>query len=332
MNADHPDLDLQPGDTLGLFTIRSFIGQGAWGDVFLANHNPTGASVALKVLPPSLSSDVYAMESFEQEAGITCKLKHPHIVSGVGSGEDRGHNFLALRYIDGQLLEDVVERQGAIDERDAAYVIRQLADAVKYAWEEYGIIHRDINPANVIINSEGVPVLIDLGLAQIKEHPLSAVQQGLIEGTPNYMSPEQVITPGDIDFRTDIYALGATMYFLLTGRFPFGEYDEDDVLDLLRNNSLQLTDPRKYVPEITNGCVLLIEHMLARRPFRRHDTWDALITDLQHVEDALSNRIAPIPQEHSQLKREGFGSKRGRSITIMQRTPTGSIKKIKPGQ
>ena len=201
------------------------------------------------------------------------------------SGETDGHHFLALRYIDGEMLENVIERQGPVDEQDAAFVIRQLSEAMQYAWEHHQVIHRDINPANVIITTEGAPVLIDFGLAQIVDQPLTAVLEGLIEGTPNYMSPEQVMTPGDIDFRTDVYALGATMYYLLTGRFPFGEYDEDDVLDLLRNNSLQLTDPRKYVPEISNGCVLLIEHMLARRPFKRHNSWDALIADLQLVED-----------------------------------------------
>ena len=332
MSAEHPDRQLEPGDTIDDFEIKKLIGQGAMGDVFLAEHLPTQRIAALKILPPSLSTDIYSMESFTQEIMITCRLHHDHIVNGFASGVSDGHHYLALRYLDGEMLEAVVERQGAIDEKDAVYVIRQLAAAMKYAWETHQVIHRDINPANVMITSEGLPVLIDLGLAQIAGKPLTAVQQGMIEGTPNYMSPEQVVTPADVDFRADIYALGATLYYLLTTKIPFGEYNEDDILDLLVKNSLRLTDPRKYTPGITNGCVLLIEHMLARRPHKRHRAWDDLLADLQLVEDGKSNRIAPIPQEHSQMKREGVASAKGRSVTLMQRTATGSIKKVKKKQ
>jgi serine/threonine protein kinase len=322
-----PSNELQAGDLLRGFRIEGYLGEGAMGKVYRARRESDQLPVALKVLPPSSLEDPYAKESFLIEMEITAQLSHPQLIHSVASGAADGMYFLALKYIEGETVEAYGDRKGPLNEDESLYLIHYLAGAMQYAWETHRVIHRDINPSNIILSLEGYPVLVDLGMAQYHRQPLSATLDGLVEGTPNYMSPEQSRNNPDIDYRTDVYGLGASLYRAVTGHIPFAEFDEDEVLNRLRSDDLILTDPRRYNPSVSNACVLLIERMLAKHPIHRCTSWQQLVQDIDRVLGGKAPAQGPLPQEQSMLKREGFAKPSARRISVMKRSASGTVRR-----
>jgi serine/threonine-protein kinase len=300
-----PGKPFGPGVTIGGFKIRKLIGRGAMGEVYLAQQISMDRDVALKILPQGFSTDKEAVQLFLQEVRLQAKLEHPNIVTAHESGEDGGIYFLAMAFV-GDSLAAKLEREGHIPERDALQIIHKLAGALDYAWKEHRLLHRDIKPGNIVLDQHGDPRLTDLGLSRSLRHSARPVSEEWIVGTPNYMSPEQAAGDAEIDFRSDIYSLGATLYHMLTGRIPFDGVSAEEIFE--KQASEPLTDPRDLNPDISDACVELLALMMAMSSGQRHPSWSALIGDIERVMAGEHPSKTPLgPGESAMLRVRAMG-------------------------
>ena len=213
---------------LGKCKLLQPIGKGGMGNVYLAEHTTLGSKVAVKVLPKKLGDNKSSsyLERFEREARAAARMNHPNIARAqdLGTSEDARH-FIVMEYIDGTDLEKRVKSDGPLSVRDAADFVRQAALGLQYAHEE-GIVHRDIKPANLMVDTRGHLKILDLGLVQVDaaagsdDTSITQMHDDKVLGTPDYMSPEQALGKR-ADRRSDIYSLGGTFYYLLSGHAPF---------------------------------------------------------------------------------------------------------------
>jgi serine/threonine-protein kinase len=267
------------GRSIRHFHIGELIGAGGMGEVYRAKDTKLGRDVAIKVLPGSLANDPSRRNRFEQEARALAALNHPHIAAIYGLEETEDGFALVLELVEGPTLADRLQ-SGAIPLKDALRIAHQLAEALDAAHEK-GIVHRDLKPANIKITSGGAVKVLDFGLAKAfagenaglaSTNVLTGTQQGVILGTPAYMSPEQA-TGQEIDKRTDIWAFGCVVYEMLSGRQPFpGESVTDVVTGILSRepdwNALSETAP--------DNLRRLLRRCLEKDPKRR----------LHHITDA----------------------------------------------
>jgi serine/threonine protein kinase len=260
----------QPGTTarhvkeVAGFELISRLGEGGMGQVFKARQRSIDRLVALKVLTPKLAEDKDYVERFEREAKAAGKLSHPNIVAVIDRGEDttgvKPIRWIAFEFIDGSSLESRIKK-GRLGEREAIKVVRDIAEALRYAGEK-GLIHRDVKPDNILLTSDGIPKLADLGLAKFQNDNASLTQTGIVMGTPHYMAPEQALGEKNLDIRADVYALGLVFYRCLTAELP---WNADSALAILtRHINEDCPDPRALVPEISEGAVTLLRRMAAR--------------------------------------------------------------------
>lgn len=205
------------GITLANCRIESLIGEGGMARVYRAHQSHLERDVALKVLPPHYGADPAFVERFKLEARAMGRLSHPHIVTVHDSGEDRGLLYIIMEYVNGPNLRQRI--LGGLTLEETARIITQVGGALTFA-HEHGIVHRDVKPQNVLLDASGWARLSDFGIAKVfaASDRLTLVGAGV--GTPEYMSPEQC-KGGPVDARSDIYALGAMLYEMLTGRPPF---------------------------------------------------------------------------------------------------------------
>lgn len=279
-NIDVPLPGVEEGQDFGDFLLKRRIGKGGMGEVWLAEQKAMARLAALKVLPPSMAQDDDYRERFLREARIAGKLHHPNIATAFSAGMVNGLYFLASRYIEGVNLADLQKAGQDFEERDTLTKVIQIADALDYAWNEYNIIHRDIKPENIMIGDSGKPVLLDLGIAkQMDGDAPGLTQVGIIIGTPDYISPEQANGASDIDFRTDIYSLGATIYHLLTGEPPFGTGKAQVILGRVLSNPLKAPD--LVNPAISQASSALIIKMMAKDRDARQQSWKEVVDDVQ---------------------------------------------------
>ena len=217
--------------------ILEFIGQGGMGAVFKARQKELDRVVALKILPPDIGQDAAFAERFTREAKALARLNHPGIVTIYDSGRAGGLYFFIMEFVDGVTLRHLM-RSGRVSAREALAIVPQICDALQFAHDQ-GIVHRDIKPENILLDRRGRVKVADFGLAKIIENapetsaptvfgsvatvlnqPNDLTEVGKIMGTPQYMSPEQIKAPGEVDHRADIYALGVVFYQMLTGELP----------------------------------------------------------------------------------------------------------------
>ena len=270
-----------PGTTIGGFKIKELLGKGGMGEVYLAHQRSLDRDVALKILPSLVTRDKDDTDRFLQEVRLLARLDHPNIVTAYEAGEDDGVLYLAMAFINGDSVEARLKREGPYEEADALKLARKLASALAYAWNAHRLLHRDIKPSNILIDARGEPRLADLGLGKSLSSGMQLTMVSTMMGTPNYMSPEQAEAAEDLDFRADIYSLGATLYHMLTAAIPFGG---SSLIDTIRKQATQsLADPRRIRPGISEPCVELLERMLTRDPRQRHESWEALIEDIDRV-------------------------------------------------
>jgi len=276
-----PKRGVEPGTTVGGFRVEKRLGEGAMGQVFLARQLSTDRNVALKILPPEFTIREHLVQRFQNEVRIAARLEHQNIVTVYEAGEDSGIHFLAMGYVKGEPLDEKLEREGAMPQTEALQMVGRLAEALTYAWEEHRIVHRDIKPSNIMVDQRGEPKLTDMGLSKSMADDSGMTLSGTVMGTPNYMSPEQATGETELDFHTDMYSLGATLYHMLTGKIPFGSSSVVEVLQ--KQVSESLPDPRQFSPGISEACVGLMEIMLAKEPGQRYPDWDALRTDIDRA-------------------------------------------------
>jgi serine/threonine-protein kinase len=255
------------------------IGEGGMGAVYMAVDTRDNRPVALKLLPRHLAADAEFMHRFDAESHAVSRLRHPNIVQGLATCKDRGRHFLVMEYCDGETLDRRLERERALPVAEALGIAAQVARGLAYAHGE-GFVHGDIKPANIMLMPDGVARILDLGLTKQMGVPTLAQGETAV-GTPDYIAPEQALSQPDIDGRADIYALGATLFHLLTGRTPF---PGDSVVDVLSGHLHRpLPDPRTVRMDIPDGVVYVLRRMMEKRREDRYPDCMALLKDLVWV-------------------------------------------------
>lgn len=312
----HPDLPESPwprtgrgrrtspveaGQMLGKCLLLDEIGRGGSSVVFRGFHQGLQVPVAVKVL---LTDDAdlseHALVQFRQEARLLARLRHPHIVGVLDFESDAELCYLVLEYVDGVSLNDLIRHCGRLCWDRVAGLGLQVAEALAAA-NRLGIIHRDIKPANILIHREGHVKLADLGLAVVRRDgdSLRTASEALsIAGTVAYMAPEQGTASAPVDHRSDIYALGATLYHAVTGRMPFVGTTRAEVLR--KHAEEMLIPPHRLVPDLNASFSQILCRMLAKDPRDRFAGYDELIAALKSiVNPALlqSDRTGPMGRD-----------------------------------
>jgi hypothetical protein len=256
----------------GKYKVLRPLGAGGMGQVFLCEHTLMRRLVAVKLLPSGLAGDAAAVERFHREARAVARLHHPNIVTAHDADRDGDRHFLVMEYVDGPTLDQLVKQDGPLPAARACHYIRQAALGLQHA-HEHGLIHRDIKPSNLLVDRAGTVKILDLGLARFfhdKTDDLTQRYEHGPLGTTDYMAPEQAEVSHAVDTRADVYALGCTLYHLLTGQVPF---PGGTLLQKLRRH--QDTEPRPAEtlrPDLPSGLASVLRRMMAKRPADRYQT------------------------------------------------------------
>lgn len=304
---------------LGKYEIQKKIGAGGMGAVYLAVDTLLRRTVALKILPRDKAQNPILRRRFAAEAHAAASLKHENIVTVYEAGEIDGLFYIALEYIEGTDVADLVQRRGVIPVKRSIDMIRQVLRGLNHAFSN-GIVHRDIKPANLMVRRDGVVKLADLGLARSvdDEADTGITRAGTTVGTVDYMSPEQARDSKAADIRSDLYSLGCTWYYMLTGGVPF---PEGSMTNKLRSHAeTPAPDPRLKNPNVSEAVVAVIQRMMAKDPISRYQTPTELLKDLQAVNlsrDAVSSDVlselareqeqaaeSPVPSAASVARKE----------------------------
>ena len=266
------------------YEILEKIGEGGMAVVYKARQLSLGRLVAIKILRPNLAEDPVSVAQFKLEANSVATLKHPHIVQIHEAGEFSGTYFFVMEYVAGYSVGRWLSRKGVLTEENALLVANPVAKALEYAWSKSGLIHCDIKPDNVMVDEDGTIKLSDFsGLSFARKSPEADLLADVVIGTPNYMAPEQARGISGLDFRTDVYALGAVLYHLVTGILPFKDTPEMEAAR--RHVSDFLEDPRKINPDVSEGLALLIQKMMVKNHQERYANWGLVLADIARVKE-----------------------------------------------
>jgi serine/threonine-protein kinase len=274
-----PDLT---GRILGDFQIRRRLGQGGMGHVYLADQISLKRKVALKLLKPELAGNATSLARFKKEAEAVAQANHPNIVQIYFIGVADGISYMALEYVEGRTLRDLIEKRRSLDLRLGLHIMRQVTEALKRASVK-GIIHRDIKPENILLTDQEEVKVADFGLSRLGEADaptLRLTQSGDTLGTPLYMSPEQV-EGRPIDHRTDIYSFGVTCYHMMAGEPPYsGATPYEVAFKHVREEPRPLATLR---PELPPGVCVVIHKMMAKAPADRFQTAGELLEEIHRL-------------------------------------------------
>ncbi|WP_149496932.1 serine/threonine protein kinase [Roseiconus lacunae] len=251
--------------TLGPYLITDWIGQGGMGQVFKAVHNVMGRECAVKVLPLEKSTAL-SRDSFAREIRLQAGLDCPYVVRAFDAGQDGNVHYLVTEYIPGTDLRKLVRRGGALSMSHAALVVSQAARGLQYA-HDIGLIHRDVKPGNILVTPDGRAKVSDIGLATWSMGLDDDPRAGKIVGTADYLSPEQIRNPRSIGPASDIYSLGCTLYYTVTGKVPFPGGDSKSKCK--RHCEQTPWHPRKFAPDLSEDFVDTIADMMEKDPARR---------------------------------------------------------------
>lgn len=275
------------------FEVLEKLGAGGMAEVWKARQLSLDRTVAIKILSAQFSQETEDVKRFQQEAQAAAKLKHPGIVQVYDANAIGGTYYFVMEYVAGYTSGEWLRRKGVIPEKDALLVVECVADALAYAWDNARMVHCDIKPDNLMVDADGSVKVTDLGLART----ISAMSaRGLTEevlGTPAYMSPEQARGETDLDFRADIYSLGATLYHMLTGRLLFQGVPDERVMEMQVSDTV--ADPIDVNPTLSKAVGWLLEKMLAKDRQDRYEAWQALRADVARVRSGMMphGRLAP---------------------------------------
>ncbi len=266
--------------SIGKYKILERLGSGGFAQVYLCEHKLMRRRVAIKVLPVAKTKGSSALERFHREARVLGKLDHPNIVHFYDLDQDGDLHFIVLEYVDGSSLQEIVKKTGPLAVNRACYYIAQTALALQHA-SDHGMVHRDIKPSNILVDRAGVVKLLDLGLAlgsDGENSQLTKMHEDGTLGTADYIAPEQVMDSHDVDIRADIYSLGATFYFMLTGWPPF---DGLPIADKLMAHQMKQPRPiTDYRGDVPASVLAIVGKMMAKSADQRYanpgDLADAL--------------------------------------------------------
>jgi len=273
----------QVGQTFGNYQLERELGQGGMGTVYLAKDSGLNRYVALKILRSDLGDDPSFSRKFLEEVEVTASLAHPNIIRVFTLGEQEGRLYLVMEHLDEPSLENRMDKQTKVSEREVLEIGIGIASALQFAHEETGLIHRDIKPGNILFGRGNIPKLADFGLAAGARSALG--QQDEIWGTPYYVSPERLLREPE-DIRSDIYSLGATLYHALAGRPPFEAETAEEVAK--RHISDRPPPLRSLCPNAQEQTVFTIDKCLAKKSSAR---WGGYTELLNQLADALRRLI-----------------------------------------
>ncbi|MEW5741945.1 MAG: serine/threonine-protein kinase [Myxococcota bacterium] len=303
MAADSQDhtvvIHVTPGEVLGdRWRVESRLGQGAMGSVFRGRDLTTQGLVAIKILAPEHCRKPKVLARFEREAEKMTGLRHPNIVQLHGHGRRGALPYIVMEYLDGMTLADVLQHEGGtLPLPETIALVKQLALGLAFLHKN-GLVHRDVKPQNVIVNGEGRVTILDLGVVRDQANP-GLTRPGAMVGTPYYMSPEQILGAEDIDKRTDVYALAAMTFELLTGRPPF--LGENNFEVLYGHKNLPPPDASKVQASVPQNVGKVLMRALSKRRDERPDTVTELVAELE---------AAAGPKKVDLSRRFAFASKR----------------------
>src|SRR5256714_2521345 len=282
--------DLDAGTVVdGRYSIISRLGSGGMADVYCAQDVQLGRKVALKLLYRRFAQDEQFVERFKREASAAAGLQHPHVVGVYDRGEFDGTYYIAMEYLEGRSLKQIVEDEGPLAPERAIELVVQILRAARFAHQR-GVIHRDIKPHNVIVDEEGRVKVTDFGIARAGASDMT--ETGSIMGTAQYLSPEQAQGHA-VSAQSDLYAIGIVLYELLTGRVPF-DGDSPVTIALKQVSELPIP-PSAYNPAVPPELDAIVLRALEKDPARRFADADEMIAELE----GLRERLAAIPAGQS---------------------------------
>lgn len=280
----------EPPNLPGLI-ITDFVGEGGMSKVWKAYDQKLHKTVAVKVLGIDLTKNPDDIRSFASEAKIMSEINHPGFVKCHNLSQFGGTWYFVMEYVDGYNFGDLLSRKRHLSEEDCVLVCESVASALGHAWDTYGLVHCDIKPDNIMINSSGIVKLTDLGLAHRHRADGSPSPDRISDqvlGTPAYISPEQVYGDVELDCRADIYSLGATLYHLSTGQILFPGCDEEASMRSHCSDGRQAPDPRRLRPAISLGFCQMLEYMLVKNREGRVSSWRDVMRMCEAVEEGMT--------------------------------------------
>ena len=307
-NGDTRSID-QPQAELGNYVLLEKLGEGGMGAVFKAKHKMMGRIVAIKVLSAAGLKDQRAVDRFQREVRAAAKLQHPNIVKAFDADHAGEQAFLVMEYVPGVDLAQRVKQQGPVEVETAINYIRQAGYGLEAA-HRAGIVHRDIKPANLVLDDKGVVKILDMGLARIEhdEEQQNLTNTGQVVGTVTYMSPEQAMSTKHVDARTDIYSLGCTLHYLLTGSAPFK--GETAMQTLMAHRLEPIPDLRATLPHVSPELQAVYQRMMAKAPNDRYANMTECLAALAALQPSAkldtTARQADVTQEASDVALSNF--------------------------
>ncbi|NLX12304.1 MAG: serine/threonine protein kinase [Phycisphaerales bacterium] len=281
LGAEMDDSITQRAQQIPGFQILGKLGSGAMATVFKARQLSLDRIVAIKVLPKKLGDNPEFVERFYKEGRAAARLNHNNIVQAIDVSESGGYHYFVMEYVDGKTVYDDLATGKIYGEKDALQIIIHIAQALEHA-SVRGFIHRDVKPKNIMLTKEGVAKLADMGLArETSDLKAAMAEAGRAYGTPYYISPEQIRGEVNIDFRADIYSLGATFYHMVTGRVPFEGTTPAAVMH--KHLKEPLVPPDHIVSTLSAGVGEVIERMMAKKTTDRYNSFSDLILDLEAI-------------------------------------------------
>jgi serine/threonine protein kinase len=272
--GDLPAGDLPLGD-FGRFRLFRVLSEGGMGTVYKALHVELQHVVAIKIISPRLTADPHAVARFRREIAATGAVDHPNLLYALDADELQGNLFLVLEYVDGRDLAAIVRRAGPLRVADACEVVRQAALGLDYA-HGLGFVHRDVKPANLMLDRTGCVKVLDLGLALLRKELVASdrlTECSQMLGTADFMAPEQTCDPRAADARSDLYSLGCALYYLLCGHAPFGEKQFDTPgKKILAHATLPVRPIGQWRPDAPEALGGVLDNMLAKEPGDRFAT------------------------------------------------------------
>lgn len=306
--SDGPESTVQPGTQLGGLHVLARLGGGGMGTVWLARQVSLDRNVAVKVLRAGLGDDPGFVRQFNREALAAAQLVHHNIAQVYDSGVAAGQHYFSMEYVDGESLSALLRRAGRLDPEVAAGYALQAARGLKFAHDR-GMVHRDVKPANLLLNRDGVIKVADLGLVKqlAPTGPALSLASTVVDasvgnsllGTPGYMAPEQIIDSRSVDHRADIYALGCTLYALIAGRPPFQAEMHRQVL------AMHLTEPaaplERHNHRVAPALSALVQQMLAKHREERPADMGEVIRALERLLGVEAGATFSPREEHAAL-------------------------------
>ena len=297
------DLGIGPGVIIGDgYKLEKKIGDSHLGEIYIAVKTNDGQNVRIEILSGSVTSDEESVTRFLNEIELLRSLKHKNLLSYIEAGQDNETYFLVTAHEPGMGLEEKLRKDGPAEEKSALNYLISIAEVLKYTWEDGDrkLLHRDIKPQNIYITKDNEAKLTGFGIAKSSDgQALGLTGVGFTIGTPEYMSPEQIKASEDLDFRSDLYALGIVMYETLVGELPF--IDDAPIL-LMQKHMDEIPVPvHERNPKISKQCSNLIDKMLAKERDDRHGSWDELINEATEI----VNTEIKVPEKPVSSPRSG---------------------------